>query len=71
MKKEFDAEITYIDMDNPSYNGISMSYNGIRMFAKLRADDLDRNNAVSFWMKSDEVPGWVGKRLHVTVEAAE
>lgn len=64
MKKEFDAEITYIDMDNPSYNGI-------RMFAKLRADDLGRNNAVSFWMKNDEVPGWVGKRLHVTVEAAE
>ena len=64
MKKEFEAEITYIDMDNPSYNGI-------RMFAKLRADDLGRNNAVSFWMKNDEVPGWVGKRLHVTVEAAE
>lgn len=64
MKKEFDAEITYIDMDNSSYNGI-------RMFAKLRADDLDRRNAVSFWMKNDEVPGWLGKRLHVTVEAAE
>lgn len=64
MKREFDAEITYIDMDNPSYNGI-------RMFAKLRADDLDRNNAVSLWMKNDEVPGWLGKRLHVTVEAAE
>ena len=64
MKKEFDAEITYIDMDNPSYNGI-------RMFAKLRADDLDRNNAVSFWMKNDEGPGWLGKKLHVTVEAAE
>lgn len=64
MKNEFDAEITYIDMENPSYNGI-------RMFAKLRADDLDRRNAVSFWMKNDEVPGWLGKRLHVTVEAAE
>lgn len=65
MKKEFDAGITSIEMA-PDYWG-----HGMRLFARISARDSVDGYEVSFLVKSDEVAGWVGKRLHVTVEAAE
>lgn len=66
MKKEFDAEITYIDMERSDY-----CYDGMRVFSCISAKDSVDGYEVSFLVKNDEVAGWVGKRLHVTVEAAE
>ena len=66
MKKEFDAAVTSIDMERSDY-----WRDGMRLFALISAGDSVEGCEVSFPVKSDEVAGWVGKRLHVTVEAAE
>lgn len=66
MKKEFDAGITSIDMERLGY-----WRNGMGLFARISANDSVDGYEVSFLVKNDEVAGWVGKRLHVTVEAAE
>lgn len=65
MKKEFDAGITSIEMNPDYWRG------GMRLFARIYARDSVDGYEVSFLVKNDEVAGWVGKRLHVTVEAAE
>ncbi len=66
MKKEFDAEITFIDMDQPDY-----WRDGMVLFACISARDSVDGYSVSFLVKNDEAAEWVDKRLHVTVEAAE
>lgn len=65
MKKEFDAEITSIEMGSDYW-----SY-GMRMFSCISAKDSVDGYEVSFLVENDEVAEWVGKHLHVTVEAAE
>lgn len=65
MKKEFDAEITSIEMGSNYWRC------GMRMFSRISAKDSVDGYEVSFLVKNDEVAEWVGKRLHVTVEAAE
>lgn len=65
MKKEFDAEITSIEMAHRYWG------HGMRLFACISAKDSVDGYTVSFLVKNDEVAGWVGKGLHVTVEAAE
>lgn len=65
MKKEFDAGITSIEMCPDYWRG------GMGLFACISARDSVDGYSVSFLVKNDEVAGWVGKRLHVTVEAAE
>ena len=66
MKKEFEAEITSIDIERSDY-----WRDGMGLFARISAKDSVEGYSVSFIVKNDEVAGWVGKRLHVTVEAAE
>ena len=66
MKKEFYAEIASIDMEHSDY-----WRDGMGLFACISAKDSADGYEVSFIVKNDEVAGWVGKRLHVTVEAAE
>lgn len=66
MKKEFYAGITSIDMERSDY-----WRDGMGLFACISAKDSVEGYSVSFLVKNDEVAGWVGKRLHVTVEAAE
>ena len=66
MKKEFNAAITSIDMERSDY-----WRDGMGLFARISAKDSVDGYEVSFLVKNDEVAGWVGKRLHVTVEAAE
>lgn len=65
MKKEFDAEITSIEMSSDYWS------DRMRMFSCISAKDSVDGYEVSFLVKNDDVAGWVGKRLHVTVEAAE
>ena len=65
MKKEFDAAITSIEMCPDYWRG------GMRLFACISARGSVDGYAVSFLVKNDEVAGWVGKMLHVTVEAAD
>lgn len=65
MKKEFDAGITSIEM-NPYY-----LRDGMGLFALISAKVSIDGYGVSFLVQNDEVARWVGKRLHVTVEAVE
>ena len=65
MKKEFNAAITSIDMERSDYWRDCMG-----LFARISARDSVDGYEVSFLVKNDEVAGWVGKILRVTVEAA-